>query len=158
MENPLPYQIRFARADEWDEAMALVWETFLVFEAPIYLPQGVRSFESFITDKTLRRMFEMGAYQMLVAVCEGKIIGLITLRDKTHISLLFVEEKHQFRGVGRALVQRLCRYLRDEAGERHVTVNAAPYGVEFYHRIGFRDTGPESTSDGMRYTPMEIRF
>jgi GNAT superfamily N-acetyltransferase len=158
MDNTLPCEIRFARQSEWEEAMALIWKTFLAFEAPVYLPEGVKSFEDFITDSTLRRMFEMGVYQMLVAVYEKSIVGAITLRDKTHISLLFVEEKYHFMGVGRALVAKLCRYLRNEAGERRVTVNAAPYSVEFYHRIGFRDMGPEALADGIRYTPMEIRF
>lgn len=155
MEKTLPVQIRFAGPHEWDEAMALVWKTFLVFEAPDYLPEGVRSFEKFITDAALRRMFEMGVYQMLVSVYGGKIVGTITLRDKTHISLLFVEEKYHFMGVGRALVTHLCHYLKEEAGERRLTVNASPYGVEFYHKLGFRDMGPEALADGIRYTPME---
>ena len=158
MENSLPCQIRFARSDEWDEAMTLVWKTFLVFEAPVYLPEGIRSFENFITDSTLKRMFELGAYQMLVAIYDGKIVGMITLRDKAHISLLFVEEQYHFMGVGKALVFHLCHYLKNEAGERRITVNASPYGVDFYRRIGFRDTGPEAQSDGIRYTPMEVRF
>ncbi|MCL2253204.1 MAG: GNAT family N-acetyltransferase [Lachnospiraceae bacterium] len=158
MENSLPCFIRFAHSDEWEEAMSLVWRTFLVFEAPVYLPQGIRSFENFITDSTLKRMFEMGVYQMLVAIYEGKVVGMITLRDKAHISLLFVDEDYHFMGVGKALVAHLCRYLRDEAGERRVTVNASPYGVDFYHRIGFTDLGAEALSDGIRYTPMEIRF
>ena len=158
MENTLPCHIRFAHRDEWDEAMTLVWKTFLVFEAPVYLPEGVKSFENFITDSTLKRMFEMGSYQMLVAIYEDKIVGMITLRDRTHISLLFVEEQYHFMGVGRALLTHLCHYLKNEAGEQRVTVNASPYGVEFYHRIGFKDMGPEAWSDGIRYTPMEIRF
>jgi len=158
MDKLPPCHIRFARRDEWDDAMTLVWETFLVFEAPDYLPEGIKSFENFITDSTLKRMFEMGSYQMLVAVLGKKIIGMITLRDKTHISLLFVEEQYHFRGVGRALVARLCRYLKNEAGERRITVNASPYGVDFYHRIGFKDIGIETLSDGIRYTPMEMQF
>lgn len=158
MDNSPPCYIRFARSEEWDEAMALVWKTFLVFEAPVYLPEGIKSFENFITDSTLKRMFEIGSYQMLVAVFKEKIIGMITLRDKTHISLLFVEEAYHFKGVGRALVTHLCQYLKNEAGERHVTVNASPYGVDFYRRIGFLDLGPEALADGIRYTPMEIKF
>ena len=138
--------------------MHLVWKTFLIYEAPVYSPEGVRSFGKFITDSTLKRMFELGEYRMLVAIHENEIAGMITLRDKNHISLLFVDEKYHFLGVGRSLVSRLCRYLRDEAGFRHLTVNASPYSVGFYHRIGFRDTGPEALSDGISYTPMEIRF
>ncbi len=158
MSEMLPYQIRFAVRDEWEEAMALAWKTFLVFEAPDYTPIGVRSFEDFITDSTLKRMFEMGAYQMFVAVHEKKLIGIISLRDRTHISLLFVDERYHRQGVGRALVEHLCDYLLNEEGENRVTVNASPYGLGFYHKIGFCDLGPEACADGIRYTPMEIRF
>jgi GNAT superfamily N-acetyltransferase len=156
--TPLPCQIRFAHIDEWDEAMALAWKTFLAYVAPVYLPEGVKSFESFINDVTLKRMFTTGEYLMMVAIHEKELIGIVTLRDMTHISLLFVDERYHFRGVGRALVARLCQHLGKETGEKRVTVNAAPYGVEFYRRIGFRKTGPETVSDGIKYTPMEIRF
>jgi GNAT superfamily N-acetyltransferase len=158
VENILPCQVRFAYPNEWEEVMALVWKTFLIFEAPIYLPEGTKSFEKFINDKTLRQMFDKGEYQMLVAVYEGKIVGMVSLRYKSHISLLFVEEEYHFRGVGRTLIARLCKYLRDEAGIRRITVNASPYSLEFYHRIGFRDTDGETLKDGIRYTPMEISF
>lgn len=158
MKESLPCRIRFARRNEWEDAMALAWRTFLVFEAPDYTPEGIRSFEDFITDSTLRRMFEMGAYQMLVAIYENKVIGMISLRDRIHISLLFVDEKYHRLGVGRALVEYLCEYLQKEESENRVTVNASPYGLEFYHKIGFIDRGPEAHADGIRYTPMEIRF
>ncbi len=158
MKKSFPYQIRFALRDEWEKAMALIWKTFLVFEAPDYPPEGVKSFESFITDPTLKRMFEMGAYQMLVAIYEKQIIGTITLRDRTHISLLFVDEKYHRLGVGTALVENLCEYLLNEEGENKVTVNASPYGLDFYHKLGFNDMGPETCADGIRYTPMEIKF
>ena len=42
--------------------MALAWKTFLEFEADDYEPEGIRSFEDFITDSALHRMFIMGAY------------------------------------------------------------------------------------------------
>lgn len=158
MKELLPCQIRFARKDEWEEAMALVWKIFLIYEAPVYRPEGVRSFRKFISDVTLRRMFEMGAYQMMVAVYENRLIGVITLRDRTHISLLFVDERYHRHGVGKTLVKQLCRYLLEETGENRLTVNASPYGLEFYHKIGFYDLGPEACADGISFTPMEFRF
>ena len=89
----MPYQIRNAYRDEWEDAMSLAWRTFLRFEADVYSPEGVRNFENFITDSTLYRMFVVGSYQMFVALDGKKIVGMITLRDTTHISLLFVDEK-----------------------------------------------------------------
>jgi GNAT superfamily N-acetyltransferase len=150
------YQIRSAYRDDWDDAMALAWKTFLQFEADVYSPEGVKHFQDFITDTTLHRMFIMGAYQMFVAVAEGKIVGMITLRNSTHISLLFVDEKYHRRGIGRALIGYLTQYLATEVGAAYVTVNAAPYGVDFYHKLGFQDIRPEEEKDGITYTPMKF--
>lgn len=35
-----------------DEALRLVWDTFLRFEAPDYSEEGVKTFYDFISDKT----------------------------------------------------------------------------------------------------------
>lgn len=158
MKESLPFQIKFGNTDEWEDAMALAWKTFLVFEAPDYTPEGVHSFEHFISDTTLKRMFVMGVYQLLIAVYRGKIVGMITLRDRCHISLLFVDKQYHRQGVGRALITHLCHYISTEEGENKVTVNASPYGLRFYHKIGFNDMGPEAQSDGIRYTPMKLEF
>lgn len=150
------YQIRSAYRNEWQDAMALAWKTFLRFEADVYTPEGVKNFENFITDSTLHRMFVMGTYQLFIALDGNKVVGMITLRDMAHISLLFVDEAYHRRGIGRALINHLTDYLMTEVGMYRVTVNASPYGVEFYHKMGFRDLGPEEIRDGIIYTPMEF--
>lgn len=150
------YQIRSAYRDEWQDAMALAWKTFLQFEADVYTPEGVRNFENFITDSTLYRMFVKGEYQLFIALERRKIVGMITLRDSTHISLLFVDSAYHRKGIGRALIKYLKDYLLTEVGAGRMTVNASPYGVGFYHKIGFRDLGSEEVRDGIIYTPMEI--
>ena len=150
------YQVRSAYRNEWQDAMALAWKTFLRFEADVYSPEGVRNFENFITDSTLYRMFVMGTYQLFVALDRDKIVGMITLRDSTHISLLFVDEAYHRQGIGRSLIKYLTDYLVAEVGADRVTVNSSPYGVAFYHRLGFRDIRSEVVRDGIIFTPMEF--
>ncbi len=152
----VPYQIRNAYRDEWEEAMSLAWRTFLRFEADVYSPEGVKNFENFITDSTLYRMFVVGSYQLFVALDGKKIVGMLTLRDGTHISLLFVDEQYHRKGIGRALMQYLSNYLLTEMQASRVTVKSSPYGVEFYHRLGFQDLRPQEKRDGIIYTPMEF--
>lgn len=154
--SEIPYLVRSAYREEWDDAMALAWKTFLQFEADVYTAEGIRNFEDFITDTTLHRMFVMGAYQMFVALDQKKIVGMITLRNGSHISLLFVDAQYHRQGIGRALIEHLREYLLSEAGVSRITVNAAPYGVAFYHKLGFHDLRPEEEKDGIRYTPMEF--
>lgn len=148
-------KIRFASKEQWEEAMGLAWKTFLEFEARDYSMEGIRSFEDFITDTNLKRMFDVGAYQMIIASRSNRMVGMLTLRNEMHISLLFVDKNYHRQGIGRALIRCIAAYVRDELGKSRLTVNASPYGVPFYHRIGFRDLGPEKCQDGILYTPME---
>ena len=47
-ETEFPYEIRLAYREEWEDAMALAWKTFLEFEADDYTLEGIRSFEDLL--------------------------------------------------------------------------------------------------------------
>ncbi len=152
--KPVRISIRPAYRNEWDDAMALAWRTFMQFEAHDFTPEGVESFQDFITDTVLYRMFVMGEYQLFGAYDNNRMIGMISLRRQTHISLLFVDGNYHRMGIGRGLIEYVSRYVLTEEGHDSITVDAAPYATGFYHRMGFVDTDVEQASDGIRYTPM----
>lgn len=158
MKENKNYSIRVACEKDWEEAMELAWRTFLKFEAKDYKPEGIESFQDFICDQWLKKMFLKGEYLMLLAMEEEKIIGLITLRNGYHISLLFVDGEYHRQGVGSALIGALESYLLKETKIRYLTVNSAPYAVEFYHKIGFRDLAEEQEQEGILYTPMRLEL
>ena len=83
---------------------------------------------------------------------------MISLRNQTHISLLFVDGRYHKRGIGRALIMSLASYVKEQNGQKRLTVNASPYGVGFYHRLGFRDLGSEKQQDGIIFTPMVLEL
>ncbi len=150
------YELRFAYLNEWQDIMELAWKTFLRFESKDYSEDGIRSFNNFVTDHTLYKMFISGLYQVAIALDGEKIVGMISLRDITHISLLFVDEKYHRRGIGKELIGFMAAYLSKEEGKSRITVNAAPYAIGFYHKLGFVDLDTEKENDGIRYTPMEF--
>ncbi len=154
MDDKVRFVIRRAQEDEWEDVMALAWRTFMRFEACDYSQEGIESFSNFISDNGLHKMFLIHEYHVWVAESEGEIIGMISLRSKYHVSLLFVDAAYHRQGVATALMETLWDYMRD-TGEYTCTVNASPYAVGFYHKIGFRDRGQERTEDGIRYTPMK---
>jgi len=156
--KPVRISIRPAYRNEWDDAMALAWRTFMQFEAQDFTSTGVESFQDFITDTILYRMFILGSYQLFGAYDNSRMIGMISLKGETHISLLFVDEKYHRRGIGRGLIEYVSTYVLTEEGQNSLTVNAAPYATGFYHRMGFVDTDKEQTCDGIRYTPMERKI
>ena len=136
--------------------MKLAWDTFVRFDAPDYSQEGIENFYKFVNDDMLRKMFVAGHYQLFIAMDSDKYVGMLSLREKKHISLLFVDEKYHNHGVASALLTFVCRYAVLEEGIDRLTVNSSPYAVEFYHKKGFKDLQGETVADGIRFTPMEL--
>lgn len=129
-------------------AIDLIWQTFLQFEAPDYSEEGVKSFQDFIENKENIKTLEFwGAYD------EEELKGVIaTNENRKHICCFFVKAQYQRQGIGR----KLWDFLRENSSSKTITVNSSPYAVPVYHKLGFVDTDTEQLSDGMRYTPMQF--
>lgn len=151
-------EIRKMKPYEWDEMIELVWKTFLVFEAPLFDEEGVKSFLDFISDERLKKLYEIGEFVVFTGYLEGKMVGTISLRNDCHVSLLFVSKTYHKIGIGRELLFHAEEYVKNNTNKNCLTVNAAPYAVEFYHRLGFVDVEGEKHQDGIIFTPMKKLF
>lgn len=131
------------------DAMRLVWDVFLKFEAPDYVEEGVNTFRDFINDENQINNLEMdGAYE------KGNLSGVIATRNESsHIALFFVDRRYHRQGIGRKLFEAV---LRNSASEI-ITVHSSPYAREIYHKLGFTDTDAEQTKNGIRYIPMKYQ-
>jgi GNAT superfamily N-acetyltransferase len=151
------FKIRPIMNNEWEEAMRLAWDTFLIFEAPDYSLRGVYNFKNFVRDPLLKKMYTYGEYIAIGAFIDERIVGILGVRNVNHVSLLFVDRDHHHQGIGTSLMNKYFADARRE-GITHVTVNASPYAVGFYHRIGFIDVKEEIEKDGIRFTPMRMEL
>ena len=152
------YRIRTLRTKDWDMAMQLAWDTFLVYEAPEYAPEGVKNFHEFVKGNELRNLFVLGEYRAWGAFDEeDTIVGILGIRKHWHISLLFTESRLHHQGIATKLLKTAFEEALSE-GVSELTVNSSPYAVEFYHKMGFTDLDHEKTTDGIRYTPMCIEL
>lgn len=147
-------EIRQIQRAEFENALEIAWKTFLEFEGNIYTKKGVKSFYEFIHDPLLEKMFLLGEYLIFGAFIDEKMVGMAGIRNKSHLSLLFVDKEYHRMGVGSALVFSAFHYCKKQYKESIFSVNASPYAVEFYHKLGFRDIAGEVTKDGVIYTPM----
>lgn len=129
------------------EALKLVLDVFMQYEAPDYIQEGIEAFKSFIGDEDSINGLEMyGAYENDI------VVGVIATRNNgTHISLFFVDGRYHKQGIGRKLFEKtLSRCTSDT-----MTVNSSPYAVKVYCKLGFTETNSEQLVDGIRFTPMK---
>jgi len=150
------YQYRRLGAEDLADAMQLARDTFLKFEAPDYSEEGIREFQDFIdltsiTEKLIRsELLFWGCFD------QTGIVGVIAMRDPCHITLLFVHEDHQRRGIARSLFKTVLEYNESRDKTLTVTVNSSPYATEAYRHLGFVETDTEQLVKGIRFTPMKL--
>lgn len=130
---------------ETENALNLVWEVFLEYEAPDYTQEGVDEFYKSIHDENYLSMLSVyGAFS------SGKMIGVIATRNNgKHIALFFVDGKYHQQGIGKQLFQA----VRTDK----MTVNSSPYAVAVYRKLGFEAVNTEQVITGLRFTPMELQ-
>lgn len=149
---------RFIDNSEWETAIMLTYRVFTKFDAPSFSETGIEKFRAFIYDENLKKRFEEGLFQVVGAFHGSRMVGVIALRDNSHISLLFVDEDYQNAGIGGLLVKHLLVYCYRKLNQNRVTVNSSPYAVEFYHHLGFRDIGGQIDDGGIFFTPMILEL
>lgn len=152
------YKIKKLQAADLPDALRLVWETFLIFEAPEYSDEGIGEFKSFIELSSIMEM--QSKFELFLWGCfhEGKIIGVIATNPRCHISLLFVDKNYHQQGIASALYNTALEYYKEDGGFSVMTVNSSPYAAEIYRRMGFTETDTERIVNGIRFIPMKHIF
>ena len=148
--------IKKADLNDWDAAIGVAWSTFKQIAKEVSNEEGANRFRDGLTSTQLYIDFLQGEYPLFCAYKGEKVIGMLTLKDKHHISLLFVKKEYQRRGIGTRLLQACRAYCREQ-GILNLTVNAAPTGIPFYLANGFAISSGECFEGGMRFTPMILK-
>ncbi len=145
---------RYMKPGEEDRVIGLIVEVFKSSVAPQYSPEGVNEFLKYArSDDLLKR--SRSDHFILVAQAGRDIIAMIEIQKYHHISLFFVYEPFQRKGIGRTLLKRALKICRDrDPWLREISVNASPNAVGAYSQMGFTLRGPERTVNGIRFFPM----
>jgi GNAT superfamily N-acetyltransferase len=148
---------RATKAGEEQQVCDLVVRVFTEFVAPLYSLEGICEFLTYTADPDqLRERLRANRF-VLVAELQGRMVGVIEVRDCDHISLFFVDGQSQQKGIGKELWRRaLDACLADRPELARITVHSSPNAVEAYKRLGFRTEGPQQTVNGIRFVPMAL--
>jgi len=142
--------------EEFPAARRLIRRVFLRDVAPLFSRKGVATFMAFLRSGALRERLRRDLFA-LVARDAGRIVGVVAVRDASHVSLLFVTPSMRGRGVAGTLVEKaraIC--LRRRPRLAAMTVNASPNAVVAYERMGFERLGRLRVKNGIGFIPMRF--
>jgi GNAT superfamily N-acetyltransferase len=145
---------RFIRPGEEAAACALVKTVFDQYVASDFGPEGIAEFFRFANPQAM--VARSGPEQVLVvAVHDGQLVGVLEVRSGSHLALLFVSLKGH--GIARELLRMAiveCRARQPRLST--ITVDSSLYAQPIYRRLGFKDTGPARTINGIVHVPMAL--
>jgi GNAT superfamily N-acetyltransferase len=141
------------RAGDEGAACDLILSVFDEYVAPEYSEEGVREFYRYVNPDALASRRKSDCFN-IIAEREGSMVGFIEVRERKHVSLLFVRERG--RGIARELFERALGCCVEENPDLNgITVNSSTYAVPIYKRLGFLETGSKETKNGITYIPMK---
>lgn len=136
-----------------DEAISLVNRVFEEFVAVDYSEVGRKTF-AYSDD--MAKALACGEKKLWGFFDGEKIIGVIGIRNGSHIALLFVDKAFQHQGIAKKLFMTAVDYAKNNSAAEKITVNSSPYAVPVYEKLGFSKTSESLEKDGIIFTPMEF--
>jgi Predicted acetyltransferase len=138
-------------------AMEMVWNVFAEFIAPDFEQEGIDEFKRFINPQAISDKITSGEFKLWGAFVDGAPVGVIAIGPPLRVALFSVNKQYHRRGIGRELFETA---MSDKVihGHSKITVNASPYAVDIYQRLGFVPTSAQQAVNGIKFTPMVCRL
>lgn len=143
---------RMMRPEDRESVFALIERGFNGFVRADCAAEGVAEFV-----RAARHMvFEQPPeHFVMVAEVDSHIVGMIDMRNHSHICLFFVEPSRIGKGIGRGLLDcAVAECRRHKSDLQQIDVNSSLWATPVYHRFGFRQTKPQQVINGIRFVEM----
>lgn len=136
-----------------NEIFDVVSNSFNTFVAPDYSQEGIDTFYNFLNNGEIFTKAIENNENLIVAYDNTRPVGVILSREKSHISLLFVNENYQNKGIAK----NLFSIFKENSNSEKITVNSSPFAVKIYEKLGFTSTSSMQETHGIKFIPMEFK-
>lgn len=120
-----------------------------------FVDDGLTFFLNAASEQSIREYMGQG-FRYLVALERDIIVGVIAIKDHSHMFHLFVDQAYHNRGIAKQLWDEISEYSIEKGNTQVFTLNSTTYALPVYERWGFNVTGELQTRHGISYTPMEL--
>ena len=117
---------------------------------------GADEFLASVSENAEREHLESPRYSYIVAEKSGAMVGLIAMRDNTHLYHLFVARSFHRNGVARRLWHEARMEAMNRGNPGEFTVNSSLNAIAVYKAFGFLPSAPVTTMHGISFLPMRL--
>lgn len=146
-------EAKFSDSSEIGELIRVLSEKFITQE---FNPKARKHFLSSNDGDSVKKNMDSG-FSYHIATHLGKIVGVVGMKERSHLYHLFVAEEYQGAGLARKLWEKALNESIESGNIKIVTVNSSNNAIGFYKKLGFKQTGPMIEKDGIQYNPMEYK-
>jgi len=148
-------RIRAATPEDSESISKLICDLVEKFIARDFSSQGREFLLSSMTANAISQKMQSG-YRYHVAEVNGMLLGVVAVKDNTHLYHLFVAEQYQRKGIARKLWQFAMKECLSKGNTGEFTVNSSAYALGVYKKLGFvAQAGPKETN-GVVFYPMKL--
>ncbi|MCP4412827.1 MAG: GNAT family N-acetyltransferase [Gammaproteobacteria bacterium] len=152
--------MKIKKAKETDTAAisSLILNTAKAHIRDEFTDDGWELFQRLFSEDCQRELLRNKQYYFLIAEHHKQIIGMLALKDSSHIFQFFISTGWQKQGVGLMLWKYYLQTLKaSKLSKNHfntITVNASDFGRGFYLKLGFEIAGKRQMKKGVYFNPL----
>ena len=147
--------IRPASTDDVVAISALLYSLTEKFVAAEFPARAAKALLVSMLPVGIHKLMQSGC-RYHVAESDGRIIGVICMKDNKHLYHLFVAADQQRKGVARNLLQTAMAACREAGYAGEFSVNSAVSTQKVYEKLGFVAQPVKRTREGMITIPMVL--
>jgi GNAT superfamily N-acetyltransferase len=149
--------IREAEIDDSGPISRMVSVLAEKFITPDFTDEGRDHLLNSMTPAAIAKYIRSG-YRYHVAEDEDEIVGIVGIRENSHLYHLFVAESHQGRGLAKVLWKKAMNESLCRGNPGEFTVNSSLNAQPVYEHLGFVTQSKPITKHGVTYTPMKLEI
>lgn len=148
--------VRAASTADIEAISALITHLTQVYIAPTCTAVGTETLVKAMSVESVAQYFALG-YQYHVALNEaGELVGVVGIKDNSHLYHLFVADSAKGQGLSRQLWELAKAECLAKGNPGTFTVNSAINALPVYQRFGFIALGDIRERGGIRDIPMQL--
>ena len=139
----IPIEYRRVKPGDEDSVHKFISDVFNQFVAPEFSQEGIDEFMTYVQPDALAGHLKTDHFG-IIASSGSDIIGVIVVRQHSHVALFFVDARYQRSGIGRKLLSKALEICDRHGGKpSKLTVNASPNSKSAYEKFNFEATDTE---------------